>query len=193
MLIHFSNKGIHMARINRARFAVLGMLTMGAASGYDIKKAMSQSTDHFWREGDGSIYPILKQLLTEKLVSCELSNIESGKPKKIYCITSEGQHVLETWLVEDTLLFQNRDELLLKIFFGWNVDPQITIHRLEKYQEYIRNRLEEYKTIAKKFTEKKITRDKLHRFLTLKAGLHYLECRLKWSEESLDMLKHEIK
>src|SRR5579872_2642218 len=103
-----------MAKANKTRYALLGFLSMGSSSGYDIKKAMEQSTDHFWREGDGSIYPILKQLLDEGLVTCELANAESGKPKKIYTLTSDGQRELEDWLLEDALLLPQRNELLLK-------------------------------------------------------------------------------
>ena len=107
-----------MAKATKTRYALLGILTFGPSSGYDIKKSMENSTDHFWREGDGSIYPILKQLLDEGLVTCELANTESDKPKKVYTITSDGQQELEDWLVEDPILLPQRNELMLKVFFG---------------------------------------------------------------------------
>ncbi|OGT31499.1 MAG: hypothetical protein A3E87_04015 [Gammaproteobacteria bacterium RIFCSPHIGHO2_12_FULL_35_23] len=182
-----------MAKINRARFAVLGMLTSGAASGYDIKKAMSQSTDHFWRESDGSIYPIINQVLKEKLVSCKSQNLKSNKPKKVYSITPAGRRVLESWLTDDALLIQNRDELLLKIFFGWNVDPKVTIQRLEKFQYAVKNRVEAYKVLTEKFEEAKASKESLYHFLTLKAGLYALESRLKWGKEALKILGHKVK
>jgi len=74
-----------MAKPNKTRYAVLGMLSMQPSSGYEIKKMMEQSTDHFWREGDSSIYPILKQLLEEGMLTCEVGNAESDKPKKNIC------------------------------------------------------------------------------------------------------------
>ena len=53
-----------MAKANKSRYAILGMLALEAASGYQIKKEMEESTSNFWHESYGQIYPILK-LLTE--------------------------------------------------------------------------------------------------------------------------------
>ena len=131
---------------------------------------MSNPLNHFWREGDGSIYPILKQLLNEKLVTCKLGNTDSDKPKKVYTITANGRHELENWLLEDPVLFQSRDELMLKVFFGWNVETKITIAHIEKFSGDLNARLNNFKILSNKFLQKKILRPDMFRFLTLKAG-----------------------
>src|SRR5579872_4588138 len=169
-----------MAKANKTRYALLGFLSMGSSSGYDIKKAMEQSTDHFWREGDGSIYPILKQLLDEGMVSCQLSNTETNKPKKVYRLTEDGQHELQDWLEEEPTYFQRRNELALKIFFGWNVDSAIIINHLKKFRDKVQISLEKYRETEKKFTTTQLTSDKLHRFASLKGGIIYAEASIKW-------------
>lgn len=54
-----------MAKSGNTMFAVLGVLTKGVYSGYDIKKHFSGSLHHFWSESYGQIYPALKELVAQ--------------------------------------------------------------------------------------------------------------------------------
>lgn len=179
-----------MARINKTRYALLGILSMGKASGYDIKTAMKESTDHFWKEGDSSIYPVLKQLLDEGLVSVELGNIETDKPKKIYAITKAGAAALCDWLRNEPEPAPKRNELLLKVFFGWNADPEITINHLKEFRRKTEQMLNKYRSsiLAKKASVAKLTNVETHRFLTLKAGIAYHQASLKWCDDAISLL-----
>jgi DNA-binding PadR family transcriptional regulator len=49
----------------KTRFAVLGILSYGPMSGYDIKKFYEKNVAGFWSESYGQIYPILKRLAEE--------------------------------------------------------------------------------------------------------------------------------
>ena len=56
-------------RASTSRFAILGVLSLGAMSGYDVKKLIERSIAHFWNESYGQIYPSLNRLAAEgKLV-----------------------------------------------------------------------------------------------------------------------------
>lgn len=180
-----------MAKPNKTRYALLGFLSMQDASGYDIKKMMEESTNHFWREGDSSIYPILKQLLEEGMVSCKLGNTDSDKPKKIYSITEDGKQEFRDWLREDPMMEQSRNELLLKVFFGWNEKKEITINHIKNFQRRSKSIDEKYKAIKKSlFSEDKITNTELYQYLTLKAGIAFSEARLKWCNEAIQLLEN---
>lgn len=186
-----------MARINKTKYALLGVLSMGPASGYDIKKKMASSTNHFWREGDSSIYPILKQLLDECLVSCELTNTDSDKPKKVYTISEQGHLALQAWLLDEPELFQGRNELLLKVFFGWNVERSVIISHLRSFGRRLAKRLAEYEAMQAAFYAEEVRAvDKLHRALTLKAGILHTKASIEWSQQAIDLLErvdNEIK
>lgn len=39
-----------MAKEHKSRYAVLGMLSLGPMSGYDIKKVIEESINNFWQE-----------------------------------------------------------------------------------------------------------------------------------------------
>lgn len=141
-----------MAKLNATRYALLGMLSLQSACGYDIKKRMRCSTDHFWSESDGAIYPILKKLLEEQKVTCEVENPESGKPKKIYTLTEAGQTELNDWLARRAQATPGRSELLLKLFFGANVDKHIMLQHIEQHQQKEEQTLATYRTIEEKLS-----------------------------------------
>lgn len=178
-----------MAKSTKTKYAVLGMLSFGPSSGYDIKKAMEMSTNHFWREGDGSIYPILKQLLDEGLVTLQLANAESDKPKKVYSISSDGQRELEDWLSEDPVLLPQRNELLLKVFFGGNVDKTVTIQHIQQYKNICLSLQNKYQTIEKSHFSGKLEDAKIFQYLTLKAGIMHSMAGIEWCNEALRILK----
>ena len=84
-----------MAKENKSKYAVLGVLSICPGSGYDIKKFMEQSTSNFWNESYGQIYPILKQLVEEGLAASHAEKQE-GKPEKyIYTLTEQGKQARE--------------------------------------------------------------------------------------------------
>ncbi len=52
-----------MARQNTSKYAVLGMLSIGPMSGYDIKKLIGETVGHVWSESYGQVYPALRELV----------------------------------------------------------------------------------------------------------------------------------
>lgn len=179
-----------MAKANKTRYALLGFLSMLDASGYDIKKMMEQSTNNFWRETDSSIYPIFKQLLNEKKVTCAVKNKDSDKPKKVYSITEEGMDEFLQWLEADPVFEQSRNELMLKVFFGWNLDKKMTIGHIKKYQHHLLALEQKYKSFEKNGP---MTDDQssvqVYQYLTLKAGISVVKARLEWCEEAMELLE----
>ena len=100
-----------MARTNKTRFAVLGILTNGPMAGYDIKRNYDKGPSHFWREGFGQIYPILRKLTTEGLVEKRVEFHEGKPARKLYELTDKGWQTLREWLAvppEDQLLHRLR-------------------------------------------------------------------------------------
>src|SRR5215472_7142408 len=110
-----------MAKENKSRYALLGILSMCPGSGYDFKKLMEQSTSNFWSESYGQIYPLLKQLEQDGLATHH-NEKQEGKPERyVYALTSQGREALERWLTGPVERGVERNELLLKLFFGQHV------------------------------------------------------------------------
>ncbi|AKA68713.1 PadR family transcriptional regulator [Clostridium scatologenes] len=72
-----------MAKINKTKYALLGVLTLSSGSGYDIKKFCDSSIGHFWNENYGHIYPVLKKMEEEELITKKL-NEQKEDHQKIY-------------------------------------------------------------------------------------------------------------
>src|SRR5207248_1647711 len=86
------------SRSIKSRYALLGMLSIRPMSGYDIKKLIEASISNFWSESYGQIYPTLKQLVAEKLVTRTVKK-QTGKPDRhVYALTPAGRRRLREWL-----------------------------------------------------------------------------------------------
>ena len=64
--------------------ALLGLLSLGPMSGYDIRQLIPQSIGHFWSESYGQIYPGLKRLAAAGLVEKKTER-KKGSPDRM-CI-----------------------------------------------------------------------------------------------------------
>lgn len=177
-----------MARNNTTKYALLGMLAFRSATGYDIKKTMAQTTDNFWSESDGAIYPILKQLLKEGLVTLSVENEQSARPRKVYSITKSGKSELEEWLSKEPAIYQGRNELLLKVFFAEHTQPEVTIEHITKYRAKLAEKLKEYENIWERSKKNKEQKRSI-RSLTLRSGILMSQAKLQWCDEALKLLK----
>lgn len=115
----------------------LGLLTFEDASGYDLKKQLEGSFNHFYSAGFGSIYPALAQLAESGLVECNEVSEEGRPAKKLYRITEQGRAAfLETLQNNSTPGHKLRSEFLAMMYFAQLMEPgqirAILDHRLEE-------------------------------------------------------------
>jgi DNA-binding PadR family transcriptional regulator len=101
-------------------FVVLGMLGLGARTGYDIKGIVDRSTRFFWAASYGQIYPELSRLEQAGLVTGKLAPT-GGRKRKEYELTAAGRKALAEWAAAPPQMPELRDENLLKLFFGDNL------------------------------------------------------------------------
>jgi DNA-binding PadR family transcriptional regulator len=175
-----------MAKENKTQYAILGLLAIKPASGYDLKLMIHNSTAHFWGEGDSSIYPTLKKLNADGLISCEEDNVVPGKPRKVYSITSQGEDVLKEWLVLSPDKSKRRNELLLKIYFGWNVPTSVCLHHLNMTLAKSKEALSHYQRLHA--SKPKGTRQQIFQSLTLRSGVLFMQATIQWCEEAVVIL-----
>ena len=97
--------------------SLLGVLSLGPKSGYEMRQMMERSTANFWSESFGQIYPALKSMVKDGLVTVE-DKSGGARAKKIYRLTDAGERRLRRWLGLPVKAQVRRNELLLKVFFG---------------------------------------------------------------------------
>src|SRR3546814_16524572 len=83
-----------------AKTLCLGVLSRGAASGYEIKKAFEEGPfSHFHQASFGSIYPALNALSADGLVAVRAQAQQKRPAKKIYSLTPKGRTELPAALM----------------------------------------------------------------------------------------------
>ncbi|MHA1567331.1 MAG: PadR family transcriptional regulator [Alphaproteobacteria bacterium] len=114
----------------------LGVLTLGEASGYEIKKQLEEGPlAYFYHAGFGSIYPALKALYHDKQIDCFEVSQESRPGKKVYSITAKGYESFRSALSRKPAIDKIRSEVLLMFFFARFVDREHLHGVFEKYLE----------------------------------------------------------
>ena len=122
----------------------LGILALGDASGYEIKKRFDGPLRRIQEPSFGSIYPALTRLTREGLVTCKVHAQDRRPDKKVYSITPAGRAHLKAELQKQlpgpdrmhsdflvTMLFQ---EMLSPSFIVAAIDERIAF-----YEEMLKN------------------------------------------------------
>jgi len=88
---------------------VLSMLKSRDRYGYEISDYLAQRIDI----ADGTVYPILRKLKSDGLVTTYLSEESGGPPRKYYSLTALGRSRYQTDLA-DYLAFAQTIQTILK-------------------------------------------------------------------------------
>ncbi|MGA9063359.1 MAG: PadR family transcriptional regulator [Terracidiphilus sp.] len=172
---------------------LLGLLTIEPMSGYDLGQLIRASIGHFWNESYGQIYPNLKKLAAEGLVSVKTER-HKGKPdRQVYSITPTGRARLAKWLAVEPQPEIPRNELLLKLFFGVQASPQTLIgfvERMAKRETAVLQKLErmEHEEIAKL----QHYPDAPYWKMAVRFGQLELAAHLRWAHETLAALRASV-
>jgi DNA-binding PadR family transcriptional regulator len=96
---------------------LLGSLFDKSLSGYDLKKLFSLSFAFFSGLSYGSIYPALKKLEEEGLITVKLEIQENAPNRKVYTITPAGKQSFLDSLKSPFGLERYKNALLMRMFF----------------------------------------------------------------------------
>jgi PadR family transcriptional regulator, regulatory protein AphA len=167
--------------------ALLGLLSLGPMSGYDIRQLISRSIGHFWSESYGQIYPGLKRLAAAGLAEKKTERQKGRPDRHLYSLTVAGRKQLQKWLkLPVTEAEVPRNETLLKLFFGANVSPSVSRAHVQAYLESHQRELELYASMAKSLRKEAAGDPQLPFWLmTLNLGRHENAAMVKWCKETL--------
>ncbi|WP_434383137.1 PadR family transcriptional regulator [Melittangium boletus] len=180
-----------MARESTCRFAILGMLCREPMSGYDLRSAIERSVGHFWQESYGNLYPTLERMAEEHLVELDPeASSRSGRVRKVYRVTAAGRSALVEWLRRPVLPHVERNELLLKLFFGAQVGPVDSLAHLERSRAEAEGLLAALRLLDENVRQARSDEPEFaYRHLSIRAGLLGLEAHLRWCDEAREALQ----
>jgi DNA-binding PadR family transcriptional regulator len=195
--LNFS-KEVHM----KLKQILLGLIYLHpSVSGYDLKKIITQSTNFFFSAAYSQIYPALKEMNSEGLVTFEIEPLTGKQDRKVYTITEKGINELITWLKEPTKFttsFSIFQDFLLKLTFMGVLDNESII-------SYLQSGLDFYREEAKKATTNHLSIEKDYidadlgekeRYLILWNSeyeyiLNDIQLKIDWIEKLIDSLKED--
>src|SRR5215471_9099349 len=97
--------------------AVLGLLTDGERSGYDVLRAAEQSVGFFWTPAKTQLYAVLRKLVENGFATARHVRQSDRPDKTLYRVTDPGLERLRAGLEQVTSTV-NKNPLELRIFFG---------------------------------------------------------------------------
>ena len=112
------------------KFPILGFLMEAEATGYDLKNRFQDPVGFFYRVSDGSIYPALKKLARDGLVTLRTER-QGRRTRKVYAITPRGREHFRRMLREPAQPLFVFDESQVKIYFA-DREPEIALEHMER-------------------------------------------------------------
>ncbi|MDO5349810.1 MAG: PadR family transcriptional regulator [Lachnospiraceae bacterium] len=172
------------------KYAILGLLMERPMAGYDIMKAFSEKLNEFWYAKHSQIYPELKRLEEEGLVSCQVRLTGEVMEKKFYTITPAGIADFRQWLDCETPLEPTpKDVFRLKTFFSQFLSREsqigLTQSQIRLHEERLSHLLEEFG----KFPSVPAPNDsRLGDYMILEHGVMREQMTIQWLNHCLDYL-----
>lgn len=173
------------------KYSILGLLATRPMSGYDLKGTFDQSVSYVWNASGSQIYSALRDLERNGLVQAELIVQESRPNKKIYSVTPPGQQALRDWLKAPVPEKFSKDEFLVKLFFGNEVDDTVALQHLVQFREHLQEQadfLEQVRGRLLVSAGARNARARRFRRLSLEIKLASIRCAIAEAER----VEHEL-
>jgi DNA-binding PadR family transcriptional regulator len=171
-----------MARQSQTSTAVLGVLSIEPATGYEIRQAIGDILGHFWHESFGQIYPCLAALEKDGLVRSRPGE-RSGSSR--FEITAAGRRRLRELLSASPASQPPRNGVLLRTFFGHSLPPEALARMLDTVESEATARLNSYARIREGIaTEAAYEEHRPYWEATIRAGELTSQAQLTWVQET---------
>ncbi|MEV0999679.1 PadR family transcriptional regulator [Nonomuraea sp. NPDC050202] len=160
------------------RHAVLGLLSEGPASGYDLMKTFDVSLANVWPATQSQLYSELGKLAEAGLVDVVA---EGPRGRKEYAITEEGLAELRRWVAEVEPTKVMRSDMLLRVFFLAQVSPEQARDYLRRQAGEAAKDLEHMEGI-REFVESGADNLSVYGRLALDYGMRLAKAQKEWAE-----------
>lgn len=174
--------------------SILGFLSYGSMTGYDLAKAFGSSVRFFWYAQTSQIYLELNKLEKKEFVTCEII-IQTEKPsKKLYSITPEGKEEFLRWLSQENNEFTkgNKNAFLMKVFFSGCRPPKECIDMLSDFMNdciHYQDEMQQIPDSIGHYGSMVEQEQKLYWQLSADFGYSYIQMCIDWAHRSIKKLE----
>jgi DNA-binding PadR family transcriptional regulator len=173
----------------RTEAAVLGLLAWsGETSGYELHTRVGRSVGFIWAPARSQLYAVLKRLAANGLVAGRAIAQADRPDKRLFRLTEAGRAALEAWLNEvEPIEPEDRDGVLLKLFFAAYASPEATEAQLLDYRQRVQDRLDVYLEIETSFPAEPDLAART-RLQSLRLGIALMQASIAWADETVTEL-----
>lgn len=122
------------------KYAILGYLSSGSGSGYDLVQQLDGGLGWFWAASHSQIYPELRRLESQGLIAGEATTVGERLEKRVYSLTDKGAGELRAWTSKAPEYRPNRDPERLQLIFADDSGADAIRRHLEAHLEHFRSR-----------------------------------------------------
>lgn len=138
--------------VRTLKYVILGLLNQQSRSGYNLSTELGGALREFWSANHSQIYPELKRLTEEGLVSYKVEISGTVLERKVYSLTEAGKAEFLEWLHrEEDMTPTPKDVFRLRMFFANEMDPDRRVHLTEHELQMHRDRLAHLKHQQEQF------------------------------------------
>lgn len=170
--------------------AVLGLLTRGESSGYDLHKTMDGLV--FWTPARAQIYAVLAKCVERGLASARHVAQPDRPDKQLYGITPAGERALRA-AVERGLSarFVVKDPVLLELFLGSLAPVESLLETIELRREQAQARMDQLEELALELEDRE--GEDVFTYITLLAALERTHATVRWAGEARRLLERRAR
>jgi DNA-binding PadR family transcriptional regulator len=186
------------------RYALLGVLEARPMTGYELAQFFDESTSWVWSAPHSNIYPQLRKMEEEGLLSSRTEIRGERLERTVYSISKKGIEELRRWVTSDPGAVNQRDPLFLRAVFFDMTDPAEAEDMLEQFIERENDLVKQWQehrdALLRKDTP--LIRERLQRrprgeherIAELKANvfqgmIDQAKARVRWARRTLELLR----
>lgn len=180
-----------MKKMRTLKYAILGLLNRHAMTGYELAKEFNYELAEFWYANHSQIYPELKKLHLEGLVTYDVEISGDILEAKRYSITEQGRIDLIKWLHKDEKIQKTPKNIFrLRMYFSNELDLQTRIHLLENQRSQHLKRLNTLNKTFEQYLEVPPREsDRFGDFIVLRGAIMRQESVIAWIDETIGYCK----
>jgi DNA-binding PadR family transcriptional regulator len=172
---------------------ILGFLSYGDMTGYDLTQAFQSSVHFFWHVQKAQVYQTLNKMEKSGLVTHKRVVQDVRPNKKIYSITADGRKEFMSWLADSDCVTDFKSTFLMKLFFSGNLSRSEATERLTSFAAecgtYAAEMSRVVPTALKEYEKGVSGDDSLYWKITADFGKRYIEMCIAWAQDSIDELE----
>jgi len=172
-----------------AQSIILGFLMRGSKTGYELKQSFSISFSFFSGLSYGSIYPALRRMAQQGLVTMRKERQARAPDRKVYTITPKGREAFLDSLRAPLALDTGKSPFLMRLFFFADLPPEDRLAMVRSHMEAVRQQYQKLEAIGPRI-EGHVDR---FQFLCFQFGLRFYKDLAANVREILDLLQEESK